>query len=147
MEKVGRNAQKLICANVLNFTLSKFEMKILAGVLILALVAATGCVTKSKADAQARAAYLAGQKTAYQSMGAQMMNVVVLGSVEKHEVPWVEGLTLGQALAAANYTGLHDPENIILKRNSAEMPVDPKQLLNGKDIQLQPGDVISVIGQ
>ena len=122
-------------------------MKILIGILVLVLVAVTGCVTKSKADAQARAAYIAGQQAAYQSVGQTMTDVVVLGNVEKHEVPWASGLTLTQALATANYMGSHDPQEIILKRNSAETPVDPKELLAGKDVPLQPGDIISVVGQ
>lgn len=122
-------------------------MNIFVWILALALVAVTGCVSKSKADAQARAAYIAGQQAAYQSMGQTMTDVVVLGDVQKHEVPWVSGLTLAQALATATYTGTHDPQSIILKRNSVETPFDPKQLLSGKDVPLQPGDIISVIGQ
>ncbi|HUE36311.1 MAG TPA: hypothetical protein VMO20_02880 [Candidatus Acidoferrum sp.] len=112
---------------------------------ILAL-AASGCVTKSQADARARSAYLAGQQAAYKSMGAQL-NVVVLGDVQKHEVPYVDGLTLGQAIATANYTGLHDPKLILVKRGDQQTPVDPKKLLSGEEITLQAGDVITVIGQ
>ena len=121
-------------------------MRIFFCVLVLA-VAATGCVSKSKADAEARAAYIAGQQAAYKSMGAQMTGIVVLGNVDKHEIPWVEGLTLAQALATANYEGAKDPDEIILKRNSVETPIDTEQLLNGQDVPLQPGDVISVVGQ
>lgn len=110
-------------------------------------LAATGCVSKSEADARARAAYMAGQQAAYQSIQGTMTDVTFLGSVEKHHVPWKTGLTLAQALAAANYTGKEDPQEIILKRNSVETLVDPKQLLEGRDVSLQPGDVISVIGQ
>lgn len=121
-------------------------MKVFLGTLVLAL-AATGCVTKSKADAQARAAYMAGERTAYQSIGAAMTDVVILGDVQKHEVPWVEGLTLAQALATANYLGSHDPEDIILKRNSVETEISPKDLLNGNDVELKAGDQILVVGQ
>jgi hypothetical protein len=128
--------------------LSKIQMRTVFGMLILSLAAVTGCVTKSKADAEARAAYLAGQKAAYDSIGAQMTAIVVLGNVAKHEIPWVAGLTLAQALATANYQGMHNPEMIILKRNSVETRIDPKRLLNGQDnLQLNPGDVISIVGQ
>lgn len=106
-----------------------------------------GCVTKATADRQARAAYVAGQKAAYQSMESAQTAVVVLGDVRKHEIPWVAGLTLAQAIATAGYTGTRDPTNIILKRNSVQTDIDPKQLLNGKDVPLQPGDVISVVGE
>lgn len=122
-------------------------MKIFYGILILAAAALAGCVTKSQADAQARAAYLAGQKAAYESITSSQMGIVVLGNVQKHQVPWVAGLTLAQALATAVYNGQHDPQDIILKRNSVEMHFDPKQLLNGKDTTLQPGDVVLVVGR
>jgi hypothetical protein len=148
MEKIGgRSGQKkLIGRYVLDMRFSNFKMKALFGALALAL-AATGCVTKSKADAQARAAYIAGQRAAYQSMGGAMADVVVLGNVQKHEVPWVDGLTLAQALATANYLGTHDPEDILLKRNSVETEISPKDLLNGKDVELKAGDQILVVGQ
>ena len=110
-------------------------------------VVATGCVSKSEADARVRAAYVAGQQAAYQSMQGSMTDIVILGNVKTHHVPWVNGLTLAQALATATYTGTQDPQQIILKRNTVETQVDPKLLLGGRDLALQPGDVISVIGQ
>ncbi|HXC97722.1 MAG TPA: hypothetical protein VN048_00165 [Verrucomicrobiae bacterium] len=145
MEKVG-GRDELIGRNVLDMRLFNLEMKVFLGTLVLAL-AATGCVTKSKADAQARAAYMAGQQAAYQSMGGAVTDVVVFGNVQKHEVPWVDGLTLAQALATANYLGSHDPQDIILKRNSIETEINPKDLLNGQNMELKPGDQISVVGQ
>jgi hypothetical protein len=114
---------------------------------ILALVFAAGCVTKATADAEAKAAFVAGEKAAYQTMQSSTTAVMVLGNVQKHQIPWVDGLTLGQAISTANYTGAHDPTDIILKRNSIQTEIDPKQLLNGRDVPLHPGDVISVIGQ
>ena len=146
MEKNGGDAEELIRQTFWTEFVS-FLMKIVFVISILALVAVTGCVTKSKADAQAKAAYLAGQKAAYDSMGQKMMDVVVLGNVSKHEVPWVAGLTLSQALATADYTGSHDPTEIVVKRNSVQTRVDPKQLLAGKDMTLEPGDTVMVIGQ
>lgn len=121
-------------------------MRFLCCLAILTL-AAVGCMTKSQADAQARKAYLAGQQAAYQSMQGAMTDITILGAVQKHQLPWEQGLTLAQALARADYNGAHDPELIILKRNSVETQVDPKQLLNGQDVSLQPGDVISVVGE
>jgi hypothetical protein len=145
MEKVGGRG-KLIGRNVLDMRLLNLEMKLFLGALVLAL-AATGCVSKSKADAQARAAYFAGQQAAYQSMGGAIADVVVLGNVQRHEMPWVNGLTLAQALATANYLGSHDPQDIIVKRNSVETEISPKDLLNGRDMELKPGDQILVVGQ
>jgi hypothetical protein len=146
METVGGSAKGLIRPNILAMPLSNIPMRICFCVLLLSLLAA-GCVSKSRADADARAAYVAGQRAAYQSMQGAMTDITVLGPVQKHQVPWVAGLTLAQALATADYTGSQDPQEIILKRNSVETQLDPKQLLNGQDVPLQPGDVISVVGQ
>lgn len=145
MEKIRRN-ETLIRCNIFVMPLLNFQMRSLCCIAILALTAA-GCVTKSQADAQARKAYLAGQQAAYQSMQGAMTDITILGAVQKHQLPWQQGLTLAQALARADYNGAHDPVMIILKRNSVETQVDPKQLLNGQDVSLQPGDVISVVGE
>jgi hypothetical protein len=134
-------------ASCLSLTLWKFVPLITLFVALVLVLTTTGCVSKSKADAEARAAYIAGQRAAYQSMGGAITDVVVFGNVQKHEVPWVDGLTLSQALATANYLGVHDPQDIILKRNSVETEINPKDLLNGQDMDLKPGDQISVVGQ
>ena len=114
---------------------------------LLVLIPLAGCVSKATADAQAKAAFLAGEKVAYQNMQSSQTAIVVLGEVQKHQIPWVAGLTLAQAIATAGYNGAHDPTDIILKRNSVQTEVDPKQLLNGKDVPLQPGDVVSILSQ
>lgn len=116
-------------------------------IVVCALFFMTGCVTKATADAQAKAAFLAGEKAAYQSMQSSTTDITVLGNVQKHQIPWVEGMTLAQALATATYIGAHDPTDLILRRNSVQTEVDPRDLLNGRDVPLHPGDVISVIGQ
>ena len=134
--------------NVLELRVLKFEMRFLYVILILALGALTGCVTRSQANAQARAAYAAGERAAYQTLAAHMTDIIVLGDVQKHDLPWVAGLTLAQALATANYVGLQNPQEIIVKRNSVEIPVDPRQLMRGQsDMLLQPGDTVSVVGK
>lgn len=122
-------------------------MKIAAVISILGLVAASGCVTGSQEAANSRAAFIAGEKAAYQSMEQSMLDVVILGEVQKHQIPWVAGLTLAHAIETANYTGAHDPTEIVVRRNSTETRIDPKTLLNGKDMALEPGDTIMVIGQ
>ena len=80
-------------------------MKTLVALLLLSL-AASGCVSRTKVQAEVRAAYLAGQRDAYAHMAAdQRTSIKVFGPVQNPEVPWVEGLTLAQAIATANYTG------------------------------------------
>ena len=98
----------------------------LCGALLLA-AAFGGCVSKSKADAQARAAYLAGQQQAMMRMQqAQTQGqgpcVTVNGEVRNHVVPWTEGLTLAKALVAADYLGTADPGQIIIVHNGHRDP-------------------------
>jgi hypothetical protein len=119
-------------------------MKIFIPVAILILaLAASGCVSKSKADAQARAAFFAGEKAEYEGMNART-HITVLGDVQNHQVPWVDGLTLAQAIATANYTGLNNPKEIIIKRQDKEIHVNPQDLLRGQNVPLQRGDTVTI---
>ena len=122
----------------------RLPIKLLSGGLLLALVAA-GCVTKSQARAEAQAAYLAGQNDALAKMAAdQHPSVFIVGPVQKSEVPWVEGLTLAQAIATAKYLGQHDPKEIIITRRGETAKLAPKMLLIGSDVPLEPGDTITI---
>jgi hypothetical protein len=105
---------------------------------------ATGCVSKSKADAQARAAFLAGQQHATQQLELRGPAVTVVGEVKNAIVPWTEDLTLAKALVAADYYGSKDPAEIIVVRSGEEFVVDPKNLFGGADIPLLPRDVIEL---
>jgi hypothetical protein len=64
--------------------------------------------------------------------------------VQKSEVPWVEGLTLAQAIATANYTGFHNPKGITITRQGEQASINPKDLLNGHVVPLEPGDTITI---
>jgi len=112
---------------------------------VLIAVSLCGCVTRSEADARVRAAYLAGQRNALAAMPAGQhtdTSVFIIGPVQKSEIPWVEGLTLTQAIATANYTGRDNPKEITLTRNGVMVNVDPNDLLNGHVIPLEAGDTI-----
>jgi hypothetical protein len=123
--------------------MSRLPIKLFSGGLLLAMVAA-GCVTRSQANAQARAAYLAGQKAALASMAGQGQGVVIVGPVQHPNVPWVEGLTLSQAIATADYTGHRNPKAITITRQGGEISVNPRDLLSGHVVPLQPGDMITI---
>ena len=104
-----------------------------------------GCITKSQARADAQVAYLAGQKDAYAAIAAnQRENVRVIGPVQKPDVPWVAGLTLAQAIATATYTAPGTPKEIILLRRGESTSIDPRDLLNGQDVPLEPGDTVTL---
>jgi len=103
------------------------------------------CVSKSKAQAQARAAFLAGQQQAAmmsQQTRLQGPTVTVLGEVKNAVVPWTIDLTLAKAVVAADYYGQTDPTEIVIKRNGQEQRYEAKRLLGGDDVPLEPSDVI-----
>jgi len=89
-------------------------------------------------------AYVAGQNAAFQRLTQQTNGVTVLGPVQNTQVPWVAGLTLAQAIATANYMDPHNPKEIIITRQGESAKLAPKELLNGVDIPLEPGDVIEI---
>ena len=69
-------------------------MKLFFTALLILAAVASGCTTRSQAKADARAAYLAGQKDAYDSMArSQRTSIVVIGSVQNREIPWAERAT------------------------------------------------------
>ncbi len=113
--------------------------------LLMAFVGA-GCVeTKSKADAQAHAAYVAGQRQAAASMQSREPSVWVVGNVKTPLIPWTKDLTLARAILTAQYQGAGDPNQIIIQRNG-QPPInfDPSKLLQGEDLPLQAGDRIEI---
>jgi hypothetical protein len=123
----------------------------LCGALLLAVTLA-GCVSKSKANARVRAAYVAGQQEAMRRMQAAQMQsqgptVTVNGEVRNHLLPWTEGMTLTKALVAAEYSGATDPSQIIIVRSGIATRIDARQILSGVDFPLQPGDILQLIPQ
>ena len=109
-------------------------------------------MSKSKADKQARNAFMAGQQQAMmQTQMAQTQGqgpcVTINGEVRNRVVPWTEGLTLSKAIIAADYYGKENPGQIIIVHNGIANRFDTQQLLSGTDIPLQPGDIVQLIPQ
>ncbi len=111
---------------------------------ILIPMLVSGCVSKAKADAQARTAFLAGQQQALQQMQVRGPSVTVLGEVRNKLIPWTADLTLAKAVLAAEYYGAKDPTEIIIVRDGEQIPVEASRLLSGEDIPLQPRDIIAL---
>ncbi|HEV2208347.1 MAG TPA: hypothetical protein VG167_06190 [Verrucomicrobiae bacterium] len=104
-----------------------------------------GCVSKARAKAEARAAFVAGEQQAMNNV-EQLRNrgdtVTVLGDVKTHQIPWTTELTLAKAVVDAGYIGAADPTQILVVREGRATPYDPKQLLKGEDVPLQARDVV-----
>jgi hypothetical protein len=114
--------------------------------LVLAL-AASGCTTKSKARAQAKAAFEAGakQRVARTLAPGEERMVNIMGQVRNHTVPWEEGMTVANALDAAVYTGFSDPRLIVLRRGAESVQIRVRDLLHGTDNPLvEPEDIIEI---
>jgi hypothetical protein len=106
---------------------------------------ASGCVSKSKAQAEARAAYIAGQQQGMMMRSMQAatgQSVTIVGPVNNGSVKWRHDLTLAKAIVEAGYNSQTDPQQIMIVRNGQAVPVDPKQLLSGTDVPLLAGDMI-----
>jgi len=120
-------------------------MRLIAFTLILLATALSGCTTKSKAKANTRAAYAAGQQQALAlTADARRVNIRFLGPVRQTEVLWEEGLTLAQAIAVADYADARSPNTIVIIRQRERVIVSPRDLLAGKDISLEPGDIVEI---
>jgi hypothetical protein len=123
-------------------------MKFVFAILFLAL-AATGCTTRSQARMNEQNAYMAGQNQQLRQQAAQQAGqtpgVTIIGPVQNPQVPWVEGLTLAQAVATANYLNSQEPKKIIITRQGESATLNPDLLLNGTVIPLESGDVIELV--
>ena len=100
-----------------------------------------GCTTKAQARRDVQAAFIAGQKSI---LNQQAKGVTVVGPVLHPNVPWVEGLTLVQAIATAHYLDARDPKAITITRQGERATIDPKDLVNGTVVPLEPGDMIEI---
>ena len=133
-----------------NFSLAqwhRFELKTFnfrAVCLLYLAVAFCGCVSKKKADAQAHAAFAAGQQQAMMLRAPQPAGniVTIVGPVRIPSLPWNEGLTLAKAIVNCGYQSPTDPKQIMIVRNGQAVPVDPRSLLAGEDVPLLPGDMV-----
>ncbi|SRR6266581_7826144 len=104
----------------------------------------SGCISKSKAKAQAQAAFMAGQQQAMMLRTPQPTGniVTIVGPVKTPSIQWTQNLTLAKAIVAAGYESATDPKQIMIVRNGQAVPVDPKALLSGEDVPLLPGDMV-----
>jgi hypothetical protein len=116
-------------------------MKTIRCLIIFSASICVGCVSKKTAQTQSQASFIAGQQQATQPA----MVVLVQGEVRRNVIPWHEGMTLAEAVTAADYRGLRDPKTIVLTRQGEIATVNVRQLLQGRDNpELRPGDVIDL---
>ena len=118
--------------------------------LLLAVLAGAGCVSRKKAQAEARRAYVAGQEQAMQAAARARQQqgpvVFVQGPVRNPVLPWEEGMKLSQAVAAAEYTGYMNPRLIrVLRNGQAAGELKGIDLLHHQDMGLEDGDTVLIV--
>ena len=121
--------------------------RIFAGIAVVLALGAGGCTTKSKALAQTRGAFIAGQQQGFThaQVAAPSTSITILGDVRNRTVEWVEGLTLAQAIVTAEYLHARDPSSITITRQGRKYEVSPKRLAKGlEDPYLEPGDQVEL---
>jgi hypothetical protein len=104
-----------------------------------------GCTTRSKAKAEAQAAFTAGQKEAL--LHPQQPHnpiVTIVGQVRNATIPWTADLSVAKAILAADYVGSAEPAQIMIVRNGQAVPIDLDHLLKGEDWPLLSGDLLII---
>jgi hypothetical protein len=121
-------------------------MRQINGILFLVLLL-TGCVSKKEAEMQARQAYMEGQQQAAKQWQAERPpEVFVRGPVRNPTVPWVDDLSLAQAIVDADYTGFMNPILIrVIRDGQMVEELKGSDLLHHQDFPLQPGDIIDIV--
>ncbi len=117
----------------------------LLGVLLLGS-SLQGCVSQTKARADAQAAFAAGQRQAL-VIGQQPNQgpvVTLIGEVKTPVLTWAPDLTLARAIVLSEFYGATEPAEIFVYRQGRAMRFTAEELLKGKDVFLQPGDVIQL---
>ena len=120
-------------------------MKILVVLCFLLPIAFGGCVSKSRAESERRTAYIAGQNAGMiKALQASAASVTVVGDVKNTVVLWSSDLTVAKAFLQAEYRGFRDPRRFVINRKGQLFQIEARQLLNGEDFELEPGDIMEI---
>ena len=114
-------------------------------VTLMASLLATGCTSKSKAQANAAKAFRAGQAQATMAAEAKQNGISFSGQVLNPIVPWTEGLTLAHAIVAAGWNGLKDPRLVIVTRAGERVELTPNESVAAAELPLEPGDAVELV--
>lgn len=94
---------------------------------------------------------MAGQQAGAQRAAAEAVVpagqpiITLHGPVQHSVLPWIDGLTLSQAIVDADYTGFMNPVLIrVLRQGQVVDECKGVDLLHGHDIPLESGDVIII---
>ena len=111
-------------------------------ILVLTL-AGLGCKSKQVTAKTPPPAYV-DPAAAQEAMRQAQMVVRIRGEVRNPIIPWSENLTLAGALVEADYVGRWDPLSVTVTRGRKVQRFSASALLSGKDMFLEPGDLIQI---
>jgi len=111
-----------------------------------ALLALAGCASQLEVHRQVVDAYRIGrqEEAAAAAAKAQAPCVSVRGNVKNPVIPWTEEMTLARAILDADDQSLTSPRKFFLTRGNRTIEITARQLLNGYDIPLEAGDIVSI---
>jgi hypothetical protein len=116
-------------------------------VLLLALTAtlAAGCTSTSKAKTEAQRAYQMGQEETWRQIQIANPNAIrIQGPVQNPILQWTPDMTLAGAIVEAGCQVAMPRQIVLLRPGQAPVWINPKQLLQGNDIPLHPGDTVQI---
>lgn len=118
---------------------------VIASLLLAVTFPLPSCTTRSNSRRQADAAFRAGQQRALVDVATRQNGITFVGPVVNAVVPWRQGLTLGQAVAAAGWNAQSEPRLIIFARGEETAELTPAQLLQAAAFPVEPGDRVEIL--
>ena len=115
-------------------------MRLCVLALIIATLSAVGCKSKQVKGQAPPPVYADPAAAMQQAQGV----VHVRGDVRNRIIHWSDDLTLAGALVEADYIGRMNPLSVTVTRGRKVTRFSAAGLLSGRDMFLQPGDVIDI---
>ena len=117
-------------------------MRIVLAILVIALLG-LGCKSNNTNGKAPPPTYF-DPAAAQEAMRQAQMVVRIRGDVRNAIIPWSEDLTLAGALVEAEFIGRWEPLSVTVTRGRKVQRFSASALLSGKDMFLQPGDLIQI---
>lgn len=117
--------------------------KCVAGLILV--ITLGGCISKSTARKQRNVAFIEGKNAGMmQALQTQAQSVTVIGDVKNRVLTWNQDMTVATAFLQANYQGVVEPRGFLVRHGSEQFRLSADELLDGKDLQLLPGDTLEI---
>jgi hypothetical protein len=120
-------------------------VRLVVPVLMTIAVSLTGCASRPGQATKAQQQFAAGQESILNLLQQSGIAVVrVVGPFQRPMLAWKPGMTLAQVILEAGYLEARQPGQIFIERGGTVLPIELAELLDGKDVPVESGDVIHV---